>query len=361
MQIHAGAYAEAYFAVRARARAMVAGSVIPGGPPDQDGAFTVAFDYGYAYIWGAGVSGFLDVDLPDVPRVLGVVVESVLGEALRLLPPDTPARVVSVLRLAVPLAAAAAVSVGKALGSPRSEKQPAGPDPQPVIDPFLTALRSAGLNLITSLAVDAAVEAAAAAIDAALNTVTPGDAFRAAASDAVTDARALLTELEQAQSLADGLPIVVRMLGPLVALADAPGAAAISPFADALTVACAAAGVLEQVLGRDPMPDFPAAPAARIRQRLALAAGAPLTIAHLVEYLGVEIGAVAPGSLDDVGWLADTLGTAAPALVSLLWSLAADPPDTASRRQLAAQALSGVVAEVTTHLRPFLDSFRTGS
>ena len=118
VEVRAGVYAEAYFALRARARLMVGGSVIPREDEDREAGFTVAFDYGYAYIWGAGISGYLDVDLPDASRVVTVVANAVIDEVVRLLPAGTPKLVESLLRMVVPLAASAAVAVGKAPPSP---------------------------------------------------------------------------------------------------------------------------------------------------------------------------------------------------------------------------------------------------
>ena len=369
VQIHAGMYAEAYFAVRARARVMVAGSVIPGGTGGASGAavdgaaFTVAFDYGYAYIWGAGVSGYLDVELPDVPHVLGVVVEAVLDEALRLLPADTPPLVESMLRLVVPLAASAAVAVGKALGAPQSSMPATGSGSSSVLDPFLTELRTTGLNLVLTAATRAAVQGVIAALDAALDTITLGDDFVDKAADAVSDARQILAELEQAGSFAEGLPVVVRLLGRVLIATDTasgPEAAVMSVLTEGLTVAAVAGATLEQVLGRDPLPDLPAVVVARVRRKLGLGPTAPITVVHLVEYLGVEVGLLDSSFEGSVGWLADLVGTSVPAVIALLWSLDSDPPDTAVRRQLAAQALDGVVTAVTTHLQPFFDSLPNG-
>ena len=120
VKVEAGVYAEAYFAVRARARLIVSGSVIPLTPDADHAAFTVAFDYGYAYIWGAGISGFLDVDVPDVPKAVGATVDAAIDEVLRLLPADSPVEVEPLLRMLVPLSATAAVAVGKTLGKPQT-------------------------------------------------------------------------------------------------------------------------------------------------------------------------------------------------------------------------------------------------
>lgn len=363
VQIRAGVYAEAYFAVRARARAMVVGSVIPPGSQQREAGFSVAFDYGYAYIWGAGFSGFVDVDLPDVPRVLGAVVDAVLGEVLRLIPPEAPERVVSLLRLVVPLASAAAVEVGRALGGPQSGEEPSTSEPGSIADPFLEALTSAGLTFVTDVVLQAAVEVATAAVEAALDAMQFDSAFRAAAEDAIGEAQFFLDRLEEAQSFIDALPDAVQLLGPLVALADAAPddiAEALGPFADAVTVACVAAGVLEQVLGTDPMPGFPAGPSQRVRRRLSLDPAAPVTVVHLVEYLGLEAAGLATGSLESIGWLMDVLGGTAPSLVAQLWGLRESSAGPDARRLLASRVLSETITQITTQLRPFLNDLPDG-
>ncbi len=363
VQIRAGVYAEAYFAVRARARAMVVGSVIPAGSQDREAGFSVAFDYGYAYIWGAGFSGFVDVDLPDVPRVLGAVVDAVLGEVLSLIPPETPEPVVSVLRVVLPLASTAAVEVGRALGAPQSGEEPPTSGSGSIAEPFLEALVSAGLTFVTDVVLQAAVEVATAAVEAALDAVQLDSAFRAVAEAAIGESQFFLERLEEAQSFIDGLPVVVQLLGPLVALADAAPddiAEGLRPFADAVSVACVAAGVLEQVLGSDPMPGFPAGPSERVRRRLSLNPASPVSVVHLVEYLGLEAAGLASGSFESVGWLADVLGATAPALVAHLWGLKDGSGDPEARRQLAARVLSETITQITTQLRPFLNDLPDG-
>src|SRR4029453_9934293 len=82
-------------------------------------------------------------------------------------------------------------------------------------------------------------------------------------------------------------------------------------LAEALTIAAAGAGVLEQLLGRDPMPGFPAASAERIRKKLKVD-GTTLTVAHLVDYIGLEVGLWDSAALDSLNWLADIVGSSAP-------------------------------------------------
>ena len=360
VQIHAGVYAEAYFAVRARARLMVAGSVIPARRDDRGAGFTVKFDYGYAYIWGAGVSGYLDVDLPDVPHVVGVVVDTAISETLRLLPPDAPPQIEYLLRLVIPLAASSAVAVGQALGAPQSEETGAAGEVGDVAAAFLTELRTSGLNLVLTEVLNVATEQAVAVIDRALDEIT--QTLRERGDAAVVEAKEILGQLDQADSLSDALPVLIRFFGALTAFADnaaGPGEEVMSELAEALTVAAAGAGVLEQLLGRDPMPGFPATSAERVRKKLNVS-GTTLTVAQLVEYLGVEFELLDPAALDSVGWLADILGSSAPALIGLLWDLGSGAADPAAGRQLAAQAIRGVVDQLTRQLRPFLDELPDG-
>jgi hypothetical protein len=187
VEIHAGVYAEAYFALRARARLMVSGSVIPKGQDETASAFTVAFNYGYAYIFGAGVSGYLDVDLPDVPRVMAIVIDAVLDEVLRLLPADTPPQIETLLQLVTPLAGSAAVAIGQALGAPQSAEPDAGDDVGDVVQAFLLELRTKGLDFALDAVLTAGVEQAKTLIDRALDDATMTAGFREKASTAVTE------------------------------------------------------------------------------------------------------------------------------------------------------------------------------
>jgi hypothetical protein len=352
VEVRAGVYAEAYFALRARARLMVGGSVIPREDEDREAGFTVAFDYGYAYIWGAGISGYLDVDLPDASRVVTVVADAVIDEVVRLLPAGTPKLVESLLRMVVPLAASAAVAVGKALGAPQPVDPGAGPaGGSSVTDALLAELSTHGLTLALNAVLDAGMAAVSDLVNRSLDSVGLTDAVRTAGKAALDDVKSILDALDRAESLPDALPHIAGLCDRLgtFAAGAAPEVEGFTDVAVGLTVAAAASGILQQVLGRDPMPGFPDASAQRISKT------GTLTVADLVTYVAGNIGKLGESPLSSVGWLADLAGCAAPDLISLLWTLGEANPDPAARTQLATDLVHGITSQLTDHLRPFLD------
>jgi hypothetical protein len=362
VELHAGIYAEVYFALRARARMMVGGSVIPREGTDTGAGFTVAFDYGYAYIWGAGISGYLDVDLPDAQHVVTVVADAVIDEVVRLLPPATPQQVTSLLQLVVPLAASAAVAVGRALGAPQTEPTGNGPAGAGVADALLTEFRTHGLTLVLNAVLDAGMEQVTVLINQSLDSFGFTDAVRSAGQAAVADARGILDALDSVDSMPDALPHLAALCDRLATFAaDAaasPGTEDLAGVADGLNVAAAGSAILQQLLGTDPMPWFPAATAQRIRTGLSKTG--PLTVADLVAYLAMDIGNLGESPLASVGWLADIAGAAAPDLIGLLWSLGEDPPDPAARTKLATDLVTGLIDHLSAHLRPFIDELPDG-
>jgi hypothetical protein len=361
VQVDAGVYAEAYFAVRARARLMVTGSVIPVSSDSDHAGFTVAFDYGYAYIWGAGISGFLTVGIPDVPTAVGATVEAAVTEVLRLLPADTPEEVEPLLRMLVPLSAAAAVAVGKALGKPQTGE----PGPTPAVGDlataFLTELRTSALNLVLTSLVELGVNKARDRVSHALDGAALTDSLRVDAMVACDSARNMLAELATAETVAQTLPPLISVCDALAqfctdAATDLPELAEV---AEVLTVAAAAGGGLYQVLGYDPSPVFPAALAARVRA--ATGATGPITVVQLVEYAAERVAGLLGGApLGPTGWLSDLLGATADDLLTVLWHLLDDTTDPAPLRQLAAKAAHAVVDQLTTHLRSWVDSLPPG-
>ena len=67
-------FAEVYLALKLHARLQAGGSLIPlNGAP---AGFTVNFRYGYAYIYGAGVHGYVDFEFPDAAAVVDAVVRT---------------------------------------------------------------------------------------------------------------------------------------------------------------------------------------------------------------------------------------------------------------------------------------------
>ena len=82
-------------------------------------------------------------------------------------------------------------------------------------------------------------------------------------------------------------------------------------------------------------------------------------MAQLVEFLGVEVGLLAPSSIESMSWLADIVGTATPEVLGVLWSLDADQPDPAAR-QLAAHAITHLVDQLNAQLGPFLAGLPDG-
>jgi hypothetical protein len=358
--ITGGIYAEVYFAFRARANLVVGGSVIPTSADSNAAAFTVEFNYGYAYIWGAGVSGFLDVELPDVPQIVAIVAESATTQTLRLLPPNTPPSLSSLVRVVLPLATSAAVTIGQALGAPQTRDDAVPADIGDVAHAFLTALRTEGLNLVLTELVSLGVEQATAAIDRALDAATLTEYFRLKATDVIAATRTAIAPLETAQTLPEALTPLVRVCGELTVFFDQVGTAggadatAMRQAADALTITAAAAAVLGEVVGVDQMAGFPDSTAALIRD--ALPGSGTLTLGDLVGFLGLRLGAMAPDDLARVGWLADILGASAPTIVELLWNLTSDSAtDPAAERAAASQALGGVVQTLKDQLRPFLN------
>jgi hypothetical protein len=355
-QVSAGVYAEAYFAVRARARLMVGGSVIP--RPDQARAagITVKFDYGYAYIWGAGFSGDFNVDLPDAPHTVTVVADAVIDEMVRLLPPGTPKLVESLLHLVVPLAASAATAVGTALGSPQAGKTGTGPAGSGVVDALLDEVRTHGLSVALNTIVDAGMEQVTRMVNQALDSVGLTDAVRTAAQSTMTQAHVIFDALNSAQTMPEALPQLTALCDLLATFAlDTPGLGGTGGIADmtevahALTVTAAGAAVLQQILGVDPMPGFPDASAKRIHP-----SGTTPTVADLVTYLAEDVGKLGDDVLAPVGWLAEVMGCAAPDLISLLWTLGEDPPNPAARTQLATDLVGRLTETLTAHLRPFI-------
>lgn len=328
VQLHVGVYAEAYFALRARARLMVGGSVIPRQGTDTGAGFTVAFDYGYAYIWGAGISGYLEVDLPDAQHVVTVVADAVIDEVVTLLPPATPQRVVSLLQMVVPLAGSAAVAVGRALGPPQTTPPGPGPAGAGVAEALLAEVRTHGLTLALNAVLDAGMEQVTILINQALDSFGFTDAVRTAGRAAVGDARGILDALDSADSMPAALPHLSALCDRFGTFAHeaagVPGTEAMGAVADGLNVATAGAAILQQLLGHDPLPGFPAAAAQRISDRLGKTT--PLTITDLVGYVALDIGQLGESPLASVGWLADILGAAAPDLIGLLWSLGRTPP-----------------------------------
>lgn len=354
--IQAGAYAEAYFAVRARARAMITGSVLPAAEDDDRAAFSVAFDYGYAYIFGAGVSGYLDVDLPDAPRVLGVVVEAALRELLVLLPADLPAEVRAALRTALPLAASAASALGRALGTPRPDASSLDTGRSSAVDGFLGALRTTGLDVVLDAALEAAVKAAIDALNRLFEQIELGDDFVGRVGDVVAQARAVLPRLAAAPSLRDALPAVVELLGPLADLTGPATAPGLATVGEALTAATAVAALLASVLPGAPVAELPAPTAARIRGALGLAAGEPVTPGRLVEFLGTELVKVVPDLRGADAVLTEVLGVSGPDLIGLLWDLGGPAADPAERRRVAQRAITVVTRQAATHVRPLFDN-----
>lgn len=361
VQLDAGVYAEAYFAVRARAQLMVTGSVIPLVAEDDHAAFTVAFDYGYAYIWGAGISGFLAVGVPDVPRAVGATVDAAVTEVLRILPADTPAEVDALLRMLVPLSAAAAVAVGKTLGKPQTGEPGPAPTVGDLSRAFLTEFRASALKIVLSEVVETGSRRARELIHDGLAGAALTDELRADGLAACDSARVLLAQLATAESFTDSLPPLLSLCDALAQFyADAePELPALAEVAEVLTVTAAAAAVLYQVLGEDLGPVLPAALIERVRATTG--AGGPVTVIHLVEYAGARIaGLLGGGPFGTTGWLSDVVGGTVPELMTLLWHLLDDPADPKSERKLAAKAITAVTDQIRTHLRPYIDDLPAG-
>ena len=188
-------------------------------------------------------------------------------------------------------------------------------------------------------------------VNRSLDSVGLTDAVRTAGKATLDDVKSILDALDGAESLPDALPHIAGLCDRLgtFAAGAAPEVEGFTDVAAGLTVAAAASGILQQVLGRDPIPGFPGASAQRISKT------GTLTVADLVAYVAGNIGKLGESPLSSVGWLADVAGCAAPDLISLLWTLGDADPDPAARTQLATDLVHGITSQLTDHLRPFLD------
>lgn len=197
-------------------------------------------------------------------------------------------------------------------------------------------------------------------VNRSLDSIGLTDDVRAAGKAALDDAKAILDALDGAGSLPDALPHIADLCDRLATFA-AGAASEVEGFADVadgLTVTAAASGVLQQILGREPMSVFPISSAQRIGARLSKTG--TLTVADLAAYIAVDIGKLGESPLSSVGWLADVAGCAAPDLISLLWSLGEEHPDPAARTQLATDLVHGLTSQLTNNLRPFIDRLPDG-
>jgi hypothetical protein len=360
IELHAGVFAEMYFAFRGRARMMVVGSVIPQEGNEDGAGVSIHFDYGYAYFWGAGVSGYVDFDLPDAGQVLAAVAQSILGETERLLPPSTPPEVRSLLKMVVPLAASAGVAVGQALGAPDpafpATRQPTG---DPVVE-LLLEFRKTGLTVALTALLEAGMDRLEQIIGEVLDPIALTPDIRDAGREALGEANGFAKDLESAATVTDALIPIAGMCDRLAQFTQHASHVDGFPIVtDGLTVTTAAGGLLQLVLGGDPLPNFPPATADRILERLNIT-GRGLAIADLVTYLGAEAGVLGRSPLESVRWLLDITDTAGPDLIGLLWHLGEDP-DVDGRRSVAAALLQGLVAQVGQRLRPCLDDLPTDS
>nr|BFE70094.1 hypothetical protein GCM10020092_033950 [Actinoplanes digitatis] len=169
-EIHAGVSAEAYFAVKAQARLMAAGSVLPTSRNNHRSGYAVEFQYGYAWVFGAGVVGNVDIEFPDAGDVLDALVREVLAQVAELIPAHQRT-ITTLLDIVLPLAASAAVALGAQLGVPKdtTDAAAARDELDGLIPAFLAQLRGSGLDLVMSTVVTAALGQAATAILAAVD------------------------------------------------------------------------------------------------------------------------------------------------------------------------------------------------
>jgi len=362
VQVDAGVYAEAYFAVRGRARLTVLGSIIPLTTDSDHAGFTVALEYGYAYIWGAGISGFLDVGVPDVPAAISATVDAAVSELLRLLPAGTAPEVEPLLRMLVPLAATAATAVGRTLGPPQTGE--AGPDPVigDLTRAFLTELRDSALHMVLTAVADAGATKARELLTSALSGTTLTDEVCVEALVACDNIGTFLADLGDAESFTQSLPPLMNLCDVLAGLCAEVSSAVpeLAEVEDVLTVAAAAAGALYLLLVDEPGPVLPEGLLEHVRA--ATGATGPLGAGHLVEYAATRVAKILNGDeLGTTGWLTDIFGGTAPDLLTLLWHLLDGQADPAADRALADKAIRAVVAQIKTHLQPILADLPDGN
>ena len=306
-RLRAGVFAEVYLALKLQARLQAGGSLIP-----LDGApagFTVNFQYGYAYIYGAGVQGYVDFEFPDAAAVVDAVVTELVQELDELMPDDAPPQVMMLLRLLLPLAGSAAVAVGRDLGSPRTTSEPVPADLGSIASSFLRELRVHGLGLALTTVVRSAAEQAVASLASAAG-VPFNRRLLTLGGQVLDQAAAALGRLQAGASPADALPLVIEVCGLLAELGDGTATDPLGDLAEVSAIVGAGAGLLLSLLGH-PVPALPASLASRIDARLhppdpldPAPAGPParVTLVVLAEYLGVVSGVLGPEHRPDGRW-----------------------------------------------------------
>jgi hypothetical protein len=368
-ELHAGIFAEIYLAVKAQAKLQVGGSLIPT-DDSQAAAMTVSFRYGYAWLYGAGVHGYADIELPSVADAVEALVQEVLVVLDELLPTDAPREVRTALRLLLPLAASSALAVGKSLGAPQPTTDTAGGSGLgPVAAAFLRELRNRGLSyVLETLIRDAAQRAITSLLELAGVPVVDQRWFTLA-DEVIGEARRAVELLRDADSIAEVLPPLVQVCGALARLGDGTKGDPLGPLTTAATVAAASGTLLLDLLGQPTAP-LPAAVAERIREQLNPDRGpgtpttgtAPqeLTLTVLVEYLVSMTGALDDAAAETFDTVARMLGRAPEAIIRWLWELGGVGLDPNADMLAAKEVSTALVNGLQTVVTPWVDGLPVG-
>jgi len=367
-QLHAGVFAEVYLAVKAQARLQVGGSMIP---VDGSGAsgITVNFRYGYAWIYGAGVRGYIDLEFPSAADALDALIQEVLVVLDELLPDDTPREVRTALRLVLPIAASAAVAVGRDLGAPRPTNDPGSSDLARVGSTLLAQLRSKALgHLLETLIRDAAERVVEELLGGAGLPVD--ERLFALGTEVIDDLATMVSRVRTSQSLVDALPPLVDAFGALARLGDGTLADPLRDLTTAATTAAVGGQVLLDLLGR---PNHPLAPivVARVRDRLtpprlpdvgepAVAHAFDPTLTTLVEYLVSISGVLGDDAAGTMQTVADVLGRTPETLIRWLWELGRSGTHPEADRATAAAVSQALVGGLERLVNPWVEGLPQG-